>query len=148
MAMLALTDNFSDADLRRILQRALRSILIAAVIAAAVLWLASGWRNAVMLLVGAGVSATGVWEWQRLLTALIARMDAPANGPETSEATPRNTPSPMPIVAMFFLRLVLAAAVLYASLRYCNGSVYALLGGLALSLLALGFEAVRLLHKS
>jgi len=136
-------DNFSDEDLRGVLRRALRLVLIAAAVAGAVLWIASGWRNALFLAVGSAVSATGVWEWQRLVTVLIAKMDAAPNGATEQKTTPRTGP----IVAMFSLRMVLAAGVVYVTLKCCNGSVYALLGGLALSLLAMGFEGVKLLRN-
>jgi hypothetical protein len=139
--MVNLANDFTDADLRRVLRRALRTIAILTVLAAPIVWAAFGWRNVVLLIVGAAVSATGVWEWQRLLTVLIATMDVK---PDNTA----NKPSTGLVLAMFFLRLVLAAAVLYVSLKCCNGSVYALLGGLALSLIALGFEAVRLLMQT
>jgi len=51
------------------------------------------------------------------------------------------------VLAMFFLRLALAAALLYVSLKWLDGSIYALLGGLALSLMALMIEALRLLRR-
>jgi hypothetical protein len=132
--MLSLADNFTDADLQRILRRALLAIAIMTVLATPVVWAAWGWRNVVLMAVGAGVSATGIWEWQRLLTVLIAKMDGGTGGPSAG-----------PVIVMFFIRLALAAGVLYVSLKCCNGSVYALLGGLAFSLIALAIEATRLL---
>lgn len=137
--MVNFADDFSDADLRRILRRSLIFIAILTLITAPLVWLHWGWRNAVLLIVGAVVSATGIWEWQRLLTVLIAKLDAASDG--------GSTPSAGRASAMFFLRLVVAAAVIYVSLRCCNGSVYALLGGLAFSLLAFAFEGTKLLLK-
>ena len=85
--MVNLANDFTDADLRRVLRRALRTIAILTVLAAPIVWAAFGWRNVVLLIVGAAVSATGVWEWQRLLTVLIATMDVKpdntANKPST-----------------------------------------------------------------
>jgi hypothetical protein len=44
----------------------------------------------------------------------------------------------------FFIRLVAAAGVLYVSLRSLDGKVAALLLGIALALVALFIEAIRL----
>jgi hypothetical protein len=49
-------------------------------------------------------------------------------------------------LVMFFLRLGGVAAVLYVSLRCLHGTVYALVAGIALGLVALSFEALRLLR--
>jgi hypothetical protein len=49
-----------------------------------------------------------------------------------------------PVLFWFFLRLAVAAAVLYVSLRSLDGKVFALLLGIALALLALFVEAIRL----
>jgi hypothetical protein len=127
-----------------VLRRALLTIAALTAIAVPIMWALFGWRNVCLLVVGAGVSATGVWEWQRLLTVLIATMDTK---PEVQPGNTANKPSTGLVLAMFLLRLVLAAGALYVSLKCCNGSVYALLGGLALSLVALGIEAVRLLMQ-
>jgi hypothetical protein len=49
-----------------------------------------------------------------------------------------------PVLFWFFVRLVAAAGVLYVSLRSLDGKVAALLMGLALALVALFLEAIRL----
>ena len=57
----------------------------------------------------------------------------------------RATPKPLgPVLFWFFVRLVAAAGVLYVSLRSLDGKVAALLLGLALTLVALFLEAIRL----
>ena len=130
--MLAL-EGFTDADFRQTILRALK--LLGIVTAAGVLmtlW-KFGWQTALLLLVGAGISGSGLWEWLRLMTAVMARMD---NGGEAK-------PMAMLLVG-FFLRLGLAVVVLYASLKYLDGSVYALAGGLGLGIFALTVERVRL----
>jgi hypothetical protein len=134
--MLNLTDNFTDADLRSVLRRAMVLIATMTAVATPIVWFAWGWRNVVLMVVGAAVSASGIWEWQRLLTVFIAKMDGGSGGPAAG-----------PVLFLFFLRLALAAGVLYVSLKCCSGSLYALLGGLAFSLLALTIEATRLLLK-
>jgi VanZ family protein len=54
-------------------------------------------------------------------------------------------PRPMGrLLAGFFLRLGLTLAVLYVSLKFLNGSVYALAAGLAMGIIALTFEGLRL----
>jgi len=45
---------------------------------------------------------------------------------------------------MFFLRLTIAGTVLYVSLRCLNGSAYAMIAGLALAIVALSVEVVKL----
>ena len=48
-----------------------------------------------------------------------------------------------PVVFWFFVRLVAAAGLLYVSLRSLDGKVVALLLGIALALIALFIEAIR-----
>ena len=48
------------------------------------------------------------------------------------------------VLASFFLRLGLTLVVLYVSLKYLDGSVYALAAGLAMGVFVLTFEALRL----
>jgi hypothetical protein len=93
-----------------------------------------GWQSAALLLGGAGISGSGLFEWLRLMTAVMVRMD----GGEKAR--------PMGMVLFgFFLRLGLTVAVLYVSLKFLNGSVYALAGGLALGVFALSVEGLRLM---
>jgi hypothetical protein len=49
------------------------------------------------------------------------------------------------VLVGFFLRLGLTLAVLYVSLRYLNGSVWALAAGLALGVFTLSVEGLRLM---
>ncbi len=126
---------FSDQDLRLVMNRALRSVLIAIVVGIPVIWLAWGWRSAVLYLVGGAIAATGILEWRQLMTAVLLRLDAGG----------QSTPKPLgPVLFWFFVRLVAAAAVLYVSLRSLDGKVSALLLGIALALIALFVEAIRL----
>jgi hypothetical protein len=139
---------FSDQDLRLVLNRALRSVCVAIVVLSPILWGAWGWRSMVMFLVGGAIAATGILEWRQLMTAVLARLNQPgtdiqgANVPATNAPS---TPRPMgPVLFWFFVRLLVAAAVLYVSLRSLDGKVAALLIGLALALVALFIEAIRL----
>ena len=69
-------ESFSDADFRRTILRAIRLLLVLTLVALPLVWWRfGGWRGAAMLLVGAAISASGLWEWLRLLTAVMARMD-------------------------------------------------------------------------
>jgi len=50
------------------------------------------------------------------------------------------------VLTGFFLRLGLAFGIAYVSLKFLDGSVYALAGGLALGVLTLSFEGLRLVR--
>ncbi len=63
-------------------------------LAALVLWKASGWRDAAMLATGAAISAASIFEWRRLVRFIIAKMD--------KKQTPRGTAV---AVVFFLLRL-------------------------------------------
>jgi len=125
--------NYSDEDVRRTVMNALRLVIIATVIAVPLVWWKFGWSTALLLVVGAAISGSGLWEWRKLMTSMMAYMDA------GGEAKPIG-----PVLAGFFLRLGLAIAVLYVSLKFLDGSVYALAVGLGLGVLALTIEALRL----
>jgi hypothetical protein len=126
-------DNLTDDDFKRTVRSALRLMAIATAVVAPLVWWKMGWQSAVLLLVGALISGSGLFEWLRLMTAVMVRMD----GGERAR--------PMGLVlAGFFLRLGLTVVVLYVSLKVLNGSVYALAGGLALGVFALSIEALRL----
>jgi hypothetical protein len=124
----------TDLALEALLKRAVRDTLILGLIPSVVLLIASGWRNAAMLAVGALISAASILEWQRLIRFLNAKLD--------KQKTPRSAPL---VVALFLLRLTLFAGAIYGSLKCFQGSVIALLCGLCLALLATGWEALRLL---
>jgi hypothetical protein len=129
-----LLEGFSDDDFRRTMLRALRLMAIITVIALPLVWWKLGWQSAVLLLVGAAISGSGLWEWLRLMTAVMARMDV------GGEARPMGL-----VLAGFFLRLGLTIVVLYVSLKFLDGSVYALAAGIGLGIFALSFEALRLM---
>jgi hypothetical protein len=116
------------------LQRAMYKTLILGVIASVVLLVASGWRNASMLMVGALISAASIFEWQRLARVIRAKLDA--------EKTPRSAPA---VVVFFILRLVLYGGAIYVSLKCLQGSAVALLCGLGLAALTILWQALRML---
>lgn len=126
-------EGFTDADVRATLVRTLRLLAVLTVLGMAVVGWKLGWRSAVFLLIGAGISGSGLWEWMRLMSAVMARMDAGA------KARPMGM-----VLTGFFMRLGLALAVLYVSLKYLNGSVIALAVGLGLGIASLTFEAIRM----
>lgn len=126
----------TDADLRATMLAALRLLGLLAAVAAALFWWRSSWQSAVLLLIGAAISAASLWEWMRLTAVINSRMDAGAN------------PRPMGMVLFgFFARLALTVAVLYGSLKYLHGTVIALAAGLGLGVLSLTVEAIRLLNR-
>jgi len=127
-------ENFSDEDFKRTIKRALRLVVVVAVVVAPLLWWKLGWQSAVLLLVGAAISGSGLYEWLRLMTAVMVRMDGGAKA------------RPMGMVLLgFFVRLGLTVVLLYVSLKVLNGSVYALAGGLALGVFSLTVEGLRLM---
>jgi hypothetical protein len=133
---------FTDQDLRVVLNRALRSVVIAMVVGIPIIWVAWGWQSMVMFLVGGAIAATGILEWRQLMAAVLMRLDVASMEPE---GTRSSKPRPMgPVLFWFFIRLVAAAGVLYVSLRSLDGKVAALLLGIALALVALVIEAIRL----
>jgi hypothetical protein len=128
-----LMEGFSDADFRRTMLRSLWLMLIVTAIAVPLIWWKLGWQTAALLAVGAAISGSGLWEWLRLMTAVMVRMDG------GGKARPMGL-----VLAGFFLRLGGAIAVLYVSLRFLNGSVYALAAGLGMGVFALSFEALKM----
>ena len=130
-----LTD-FTEDDIRRTLRRALILAGAIALVATPILLVWQGWQTWLMFLIGAAISATGIFEWLQLLSAMMSRMEE------------GRTPTPMGrVLVMFFLRLALAGLLLYASLNSLHGSIYALLAGLAVSLFALLVESARLMMR-
>jgi hypothetical protein len=124
----------TDAALEALLKRAIRDTLILGLVAVLVLLIASGWRNAGMMAVGALISAASILEWQRLIRLINAKMD--------QQKTPRGA---LLVVTFFVLRLTVFAGAIYGSLKCFQGSVVALLCGLGLAVLATAWEALRLL---
>jgi hypothetical protein len=130
------SDQFTDHDLREVLNRALRNVVIAMAVGIPIVWIAWGWRSMLLFLVGGVIAATGILEWRQLMAAVLVRLEMPGT---------RGTPRPMgPVLFWFFVRLVAAAGLLYVSLRSLDGKVVALLLGIALALVALLLEALRL----
>ncbi|MGA8940932.1 MAG: ATP synthase subunit I [Acidobacteriaceae bacterium] len=126
-------EGFTDADVRRTLVRTLRLLAVLTVLGMLLVGWKMGWRSAVFLLIGAAISGSGLWEWMRLMSAVMARMDSGA------KARPMGM-----VLTGFFLRLGLAIAVLYVSLKFMNGSVIALAAGLGLGIASLTFEAIQM----
>ena len=110
--------------------------MILGLIATAILLFASGWRNAAMLAVGAAISAASILEWQRLIRLINARLDRQKAPGE-----------PVTVVVFFVLRLTVFAAAIYGSLKCFQGSAIALLCGLGLAMVAMAWEALRLLKE-
>jgi hypothetical protein len=131
---------YSDSDFKRTIWSALRLVAIAVAIGLPLVWWKQGWQSATLLAVGALISGTSLFEWLRLMTALMARMDV------TTEL-----PAPLrplaPVLIGFFLRLIIALGLLYVSLKFLHGSVYALVAGLALGVAALSIEGLRLVKS-
>ncbi len=126
-------ESFSDEDFRTTVLRALRLLGIVSAVGVLLLWWKLDWQSAVLLAVGAAISASGLWEWLRLMTAVMARMDQGAQA------------KPVAMLLLgFFIRLAATVALLYVSLKVLNGSVYALAAGLALGVFSLAFEGLRL----
>jgi hypothetical protein len=137
-------EGFTEADVRTTLERSLRLLAVLTAVGMAVVGLKLGWRSAVFLLLGAAISGSGLWEWMRLMSAVMARMDASAAAAEVSGDAVKPV-RPMGLVLTgFFLRLGLTIVVLYVSLKFLNGSVFALAAGLGLGLISLTFEAIRM----
>jgi len=130
----------TDLDVRNTMLASIRLLAIFSVIAAALFWWKSGWQSALLLVVGALISSTSLWEWLRLMTAINQRMDAGLK--------PGQKASPMGLILFgFFMRLGLTLVVLYGSLKYLHGTVFALAAGLGLGLLSLTIEALRLMKR-
>jgi hypothetical protein len=130
--------DFSDQDLRAVLNRALRSVVIATLVGIPIIWVAWGWQSMLLFLIGGAIAATGIVEWRQLMAAVLVRLDAP---------TPDSKPRPFgPTLFWFFVRLAVVAGVLYVSLRSLDGKVAGLIVGIALGLAALFIEAFRLLR--
>ena len=128
-------EGFSDEDFRRTILRALRLVAIGTAVGIPLAWWKGGWQSAALLAVGSLISGSGLWEWLRLMTAVMVRMDL------GEKARPL-----APVMISFFLRLFGTVAVLYVSLRYLDGSVYALAVGLGLGVFALTVEGLRLMQ--
>lgn len=133
-ASLKAIDSYTDADFKRTIWSALRLLTIITVVAVPLVWWKLGWPSAALLVVGVAISGSGLFEWLRLMSAVMVRMDG------------GGAARPMAMVLVgFFLRLAGAVVLLYVSLKFLNGSVYALAAGLALGVFALAVEGLRLM---
>jgi hypothetical protein len=135
--------SFTDADARAVITRAVRIVVVLAAVGVVLAAWKGGWRSGALLLVGAAISASGLWEWRRLMAALTAQME-PLEGEHIVGA---RRPSVGAALVGFFLRLFVVVAVLYVSLKYLNGSALALAAGLAMGVVALTIEGLRLLRS-
>ncbi len=127
--------DFSDAELARLLRRAARLTAVLGALLALGTGVALGWGSGGLLAVGAVISVASIFEWARLIRLFNARMDA--------QRMPRGAALS---VAFFLLRLLFFAAAIYGSLKFLHGSVFSLIGGLALAVLALVWEALQVLR--
>jgi len=125
----------TDADLRTMLRRALRTVVVLGLVLFLVFTLTLGWQSGLLELTGAAISFTGIREYRSLALTVFAQLD--------------NQRPPRPLgrtLVMFFLRLAIVGALLYVSLRCLHGTVYALLAGIGLAVVALSYEALRQLR--
>lgn len=127
-------ENYTDADFRGTILRALKLLLVLTLVTLPLVWWRlGGWRSGALLVIGAAISGSGLWEWLRLLTALMERMNEGAK------------PRAMGLLLTgFFLRLAIVVVVLYGSLKLLDGSVVALAVGLGLGIFSLTVEGLRL----
>jgi Na+/H+-translocating membrane pyrophosphatase len=126
----------TEETLEALLKRAIRNTLILGLIPAIVLLIATGWRDAAMLVTGALISAASIFEWLRLTRLINARMK--------KQKAQRGA---FLVVSFFLLRLLFFAAAIYGSLKCFQGSPIALLCGLSLAVATLLWEAIRLLKE-
>ena len=124
----------TDQALQALLKRAILETLILGLVVSLILWLASDWRNAAMFATGAVISAASILEWQRLIRLFNAKLD--------QKKTPKGAAT---VVGLFVIRLTIFAGAIYGSLKCFEGSAIALLCGLGLAVVALAYEALRLL---
>ncbi len=130
------TAGLTDDDVRGAMLSALRLLAVLTLAATAIFWVKAGWSSGALVVIGAAISAASLWEWTRLMSVLNQAMDA------------GSTKRPVGLtLAGFFLRLGLTLLVLYASLKYLHGTVFALAAGLGLGLLSLTIEALRLMNR-
>ena len=132
--MLSLS-NFNDEDAKSVIARALRLLAIFALIAIPLVWWKLGWQNATLLAVGAAISAASILEWQRLARVINDRIEKK-----------KTAASAWGVGIFFVLRLMIFAGVIYGSLKCFKGSPIALLCGLGMAVVTLGWEVIRVLR--
>ena len=128
--------SMTDDQLREMLRRAQRTVVILALALFLVFTFTLGWQSGLLSLAGALISWTGIREWRNLAMLIFARID----NQQPARPAART-------LVMFFLRLGVVAAILYVSLRCLHGSIYAIAAGIGLAVVALSIEAVRLLRN-
>jgi len=127
--------DIGEEDQQALLQRAMHKTLILGLLSSLAVLIGAGWRSAAMLVTGTVISAASILEWRRLLRVINAKLN--------NRQTPRSAPA---VVLFFVLRLTVFAGVIYGSLKCFQGSVVALLCGLGLAALTIGWEVVALLR--
>jgi small-conductance mechanosensitive channel len=142
MSPTARAGEFTEAELDFALKQALRLLLALAAVGIVVAWIMAGWQSAALFAVGALASAFGVWEWRTL-----ARVISVQFLPDEERGERPRPPSTGSVLVRFFLRLLLVGAALYVSLKCLHGSPYALIAGLGLAIVAITFQALRLLAR-
>jgi hypothetical protein len=125
----------TDEALQALLKRAIRNTLILGVLIAIVLAIGSAWGTGALFLTGALISAASIFEWQRLVRLMNARM--------RNQSTP---PGAAAAIVFILLRLVIFGVVIYVSLKCFQGSPIALVCGLSLAVVTLTWEVLRLLR--
>jgi hypothetical protein len=127
---------FRDEDLKLVFDRALRNVLIATAVGIPIIWVAWGWRSALMFLIGGAISATIIVAWRGFMSGVIRMWDA------GSARRPLGS-----VLFWFFIHIVVSGGVVYVSLRSLDGRVAALLMGIALMLIAVSIEAIRIFRS-
>ena len=128
--------SLNEEGLYALLRRAFRNTALLGLVPAAILLVASGWRNAAMLLVGAMISALSVLEWLRLVKLINDRIQ-----------NRKRERGAVLVVLFILLRLLIFGAAIYGSLKCFRGSPIALVCGLSLAVVTLTYEALRLLKE-
>jgi hypothetical protein len=127
--------NLTDEALQVLLSRSARNCLILGLIGFAGIAIGSGWRTGALFFTGALISSASIFEWQRLVRLINARM--------RQQQTPRGASA---AIVFILLRLAIFAAVIYVSLKCFQGAPIALVCGLGLAVATLTWEALRLLR--
>lgn len=127
--------SLTDDALQALLKSAIRNTLILGVLIAIVLAVGSAWGTGALFLTGALISAASIFEWQRLIRLINARM--------RNSDTPRGATL---AIVFILLRLAIFGAVIYGSLKWFQGSPLALVCGLGLAVATLTWEALKLLR--
>jgi len=125
----------SDEALQALLKRAIRNTLILGVLVGVFLAISTGWRTGALFLVGALISTASIFEWQRLVRLINARI--------RNQETPRGASL---VIAFVLLRLVIFGAAIYVSLKCFEGHPLALVFGLGLAVATLTWEALQFLR--